>query len=263
MSLPAHSAAWYDRLATLQQGYYYPWQSTTAPHNGEDAYLDLVSEHLTPQTHLLDIGCGHGEVPLDLAPRCRFVTAYDRCAAYIEIACRSAESRGIDNVRFVCMDSKPEENEGRFRGPVEDASIDLAISRRGPMHWIPYLREFVRLGGTVIQLNPGGAGPEPSWYGDLPELLRRGWGDLDLLPTVVERLDAAGVRLHSWWRFDVPEWIASPDDLFRVLTFGCDPDEVPAFDEVGEDLQRLFEMHADASGLEFRNRRLLWKAVVS
>src|SRR5437764_1364321 len=36
-----HSAAWYDRLATLQTGYQYPWQSRLGAWNGEAAYLAL------------------------------------------------------------------------------------------------------------------------------------------------------------------------------------------------------------------------------
>lgn len=39
MSLRPHSAEWYDRLYTLQPGYYYPWRSRLAAGNGEDAYL--------------------------------------------------------------------------------------------------------------------------------------------------------------------------------------------------------------------------------
>ena len=37
MPLQPHTPEWYDRLATLQPGYYYPWRSRPAAWNGEDA----------------------------------------------------------------------------------------------------------------------------------------------------------------------------------------------------------------------------------
>lgn len=37
------TAAWYDRLATLQDGYQYPWRSQVGRWHGEDAYLALES----------------------------------------------------------------------------------------------------------------------------------------------------------------------------------------------------------------------------
>ena len=43
-----HTPGWYERLARQQEGYYYPWESTTAEGGGEAAYAELVRQHLTP-----------------------------------------------------------------------------------------------------------------------------------------------------------------------------------------------------------------------
>ena len=43
------TAAWYDRLATLQDGYRYPWRSRIGGWHGEDAFLALVQQHLSPE----------------------------------------------------------------------------------------------------------------------------------------------------------------------------------------------------------------------
>lgn len=64
MRLQPHSNEWYDRLATIQDGYYYPWAAQLAPWNGEDNYLELVHQHLRPELDVLDVACGHGEVAL-------------------------------------------------------------------------------------------------------------------------------------------------------------------------------------------------------
>ena len=86
MELRPHSKAWYERLATMQQGYHYPWRSILPAINGEDMYLEILRQGLAPDKDVLDVGCGHGEVALDIAPLCNSVLAYDRVAHYIELA---------------------------------------------------------------------------------------------------------------------------------------------------------------------------------
>src|SRR6266849_4218072 len=97
-----HTPEWYERLATLQTGYYYPWRSRIADGNGEDAYLELVQKHVHADADVLDSGCGHGAVALDFAPHCRSILGFDRTAAWIDLAQRTARERGIANARFVC-----------------------------------------------------------------------------------------------------------------------------------------------------------------
>ena len=152
MPLQPHTPEWYDRLATLQPGYYYPWRSRLGPWNGEDAYLALVRAHLRPDADLLDVACGHGEVALDLAPLCRSVLGYDRIAPWIERAQRTAQERSVANATFVCHDSSPAANGGRARLPAADGSFDLLICRRGPFHWIEDARRVARPGAVLLMM---------------------------------------------------------------------------------------------------------------
>lgn len=268
MRLQPHSPEWYDRLATLQRGYYYPWQSRVAPRNGEDAYLALLGEHLAPDKDVLDIGCGHGTVALDIAPRCRSVLAYDRVPSYIALAREEARRRGAGNVAFVCAGSAPEVNGGRARIPAGDGSFDVLTSRRGPLHWIEDARRVARPGAVLIQLNPDEV-PAP-WDAELPAELRQtppGSPPQDpavfaMRPAVDRRLASAGLHLRSCWTFDVPEYFADPEQLYVRLTFGRTADEAPAYDTVREQLEGLFARHATRQGLVLRHRRFLWMAVV-
>src|SRR6476469_7685253 len=88
-----HSTEWYQRLSTLQAGFYYPWQSQIAPGNGEAAYLALVGEHLGPDVDLLDVACGHGALTLEFARQCRSAFGYDVVPSYIEMAQAAANEQ--------------------------------------------------------------------------------------------------------------------------------------------------------------------------
>jgi SAM-dependent methyltransferase len=263
MRLQPMTAEWFDRLATLQKGYYYPWRSQLGAWHGEDAYLDLVRQHLHADADVLDVACGHGEVTLDVAPHCRSVLGYDRTAAWIVLAQQAAYERDITNVTFVCHDSSPEANAGRALLPASAASLDLLICSKGPFHWIEDARRVARPGAVLQMLVPD-ATPLSPWHAWMPEPLR--WQpSLDphwARPAIERRLAVTGLKLHSWWSFDVPEVFPDSQQLYAWLTWGCTPDEVPSFAEVARVLERIFDEHGGAEGVEIRRRRYLWKAVV-
>lgn len=271
--LRPHSREWYDRLATMQRGYFYPWRSELAPHNGEDAYLQLVREHLLGigpdmppgrpgARDVLDAGCGHGEATLDLAPLAGRILAYDRVASFVELAREAARERGVRNVEFVHADSSEEANGGKARIPTDGECFDLMISRRGPLNWLEDARRVARPGAVLIELNPM-EGPSPPWIDELPAELRFVEPVYPGIRSSVERrLEIGGLRLHSAWVYDVPEWLADARQFYVYRTFGRSPEEAPAWEEVREVFEAVYARHATSRGLVLRHRRLLWKAVV-
>jgi SAM-dependent methyltransferase len=263
MRLPGQTAEWYDRLATLQEGYYYPWHSQLDAWHGEDAYLALVREHLRPDADVLDAACGHGAVALDIAPHCRSVLGYDRTATWIELARGAARERGLANATFVRHDSSPAANGGRARLPAPAASRDLLLCSKGPFHWLDDARRVARPGATLLMLVPD-VEPLTPWHALLPESLR--WQEAPdphwARPAIEGRLAAAGLALHSWWSFDVPEVFPDPEQLYAWRAWGSTPDEVPPLAEVRPALERVFAEHGGPAGVAIRHRRYLWKAVV-
>ena len=262
MSLKAHSPAWYDRLATMQTGYSYPWRSQLPPRHGEDTYLELVQETIHPDSDVLDVACAQGDVALAIAPQCRSVLGYDRTAPYIALARQRATERNLTNATFVCHDSSPEANGGHARLAVPDESFDVLICSKGPFHWIADAPRAARPGATLIMLVPD-AYPLLPWNDDLPAAFQGTATPDDWARVSIEqRLLDAGLSLHSWWSFDVPEVFPDAEQLYLALTFGSTPDDVPPFAEVERSLARVFARYGGPDGLVQRRRRYLWTAVV-
>jgi 23S rRNA (guanine745-N1)-methyltransferase len=257
-----HSNEWYQRLSTLQAGYFYPWRSQVAPGNGEDAYVDLVQQHLGPDKDMLDVACGHGALTIQFARQCRSALGYDLIPSYVEMAQKAAREEGVNHVRFVCHDSSISTN-GRAFIPAEDNSFDLLLCRRGPFHWVEDALRVARPRATLIMLIPDTV-PMPPSFALLPEALQWQVGsDPNWARSAMEpRLNRSGIQLHSWWTFDVPEYFSTPEDLYLRLTWGHTPDEVPSYAEVAPQLAEIFAQHSGADGLELRHRRHLWKAVI-
>lgn len=263
--LRQHSRDWYDALAKVQKGYYYPWKSEVAAGNGEDAYLDLVREHLTADSDVLEVGCGHGDLALQLAPYCRSIIAYDRVEDYIRIAKKNAADRNINNVTFLCYDGRDSAS-GEIRLPVEDKCIDLITARRGPLYWIEDALRVVRAGAVLIQLCPMEE-PIPSWSSKLPHLLHyensgRYSGAGSMHQSVENRLNQNGLLLHSGWGFDVPELFSDPRELYTALTWGIPADKVPPFEDVEYKFKNIYERYGEEKGIVLRHCRFLWKSVV-
>jgi SAM-dependent methyltransferase len=252
-----HSKEWYLRLATLQRGYYYPWKSSLPPMNGEDVYIQMVHELLSPDKDVLDAGCGHGEFTLSLAGRCRSIIGYDRVPEYIRMA--QEAGKGIDNARFLLWDSH-EDVHGKGTLPAEPESFDLLISRRGPLNWMDDARRVSRQGAVLLQLNPMPL-DAPPWNELLPEALRFG-GPLDIRQAVERRMEIGGLKMESCWTFEVPEVFNDPYQLYVLMTWGRTPDEVPGFDEVRPVLERIFTEYGSGEGVAMPHGRLLWRARV-
>ncbi|MEO8396020.1 MAG: class I SAM-dependent methyltransferase [Chloroflexota bacterium] len=260
MSLKPHSAEWYERLSTLQSGYYYPWKSRLPALNGEDVFLAMLRDLLTPEKDVLEVGCGHGEVALQFAASCRTLLAYDRAAAYIRLAQTAAEAQNVKNVTFVCADSKITAN-GQVRIPAEDHSFDVIYSRRGPLHWIDDARRVARPGAILFQLNPWPL-PPPIWNQELPKPFQLMELDTPMEQIVRQQLAQNQLPMQQCWTFQLQEMFSTPEDFYTFIAWGHDPAEVPSLAEIAPALERIFQAHAVPEGLEVPFGRFLWQSII-
>lgn len=261
----AHSNQWYDNLAEVQAGYYYPWRATVGERNGEQAFMEVVKEHLTKDTRVLEVGCGHGDLALELAPLCASITAYDRVKSYINLANRNKQEAGVTNVEYLCYDMNDPGLEWP-KLPCADDSIDLIIGRRAPLHWVSDAPRACRNGAILIELNPMEE-PIPAWSSKLPPKLHyensgRHTGTGSIHQSIENRLHQSNLTLHSGWSFDVPEVFDDPRELFKMLSWGLPAQEIPAFEDLETRINGIYERYAEPQGIVLRHCRFLWKAVV-
>jgi len=93
-NLMAPNAAFWDNLAEK-----YSKQPVANPEAFERK-IELTKARMTPQSVVLDIGCGTGSLVLRLAPNGRHVHGLDVSSEMIRIARGKAQSQGIENVSF-------------------------------------------------------------------------------------------------------------------------------------------------------------------
>lgn len=258
--------SWLHDPRVANRGYAHRWQSVVAAGNGEDAFLTLVEQHLRPEYDVLDLGCGHGELTLDLAARCRTIVGIERTSGYLDLAKELTAERKITNAQFFLVNLAGKADQDRaFAGiPLADNSIDLFINRRGPLPQ-RYLDEALRVarpGAVIVGLHPTGNVPAPVWHHELPESYQKALMSLpfdEVASWVVNPLEAAGITDYSLWWIDVPEFLRTPHELHTRLG-GNQPADIPEYQD-GEPLFRqIIERYGGPQGIIVRHQRLLWQA---
>ena len=245
------------------RGFAHRWQSSVAAGNGEDAFMALVDQYLRPDCDVLDLGCGHGELTLSLAPRCRTIVGIEREPGYLELASELATERNITNVRFFQVNIGAAD-EGSPGIPLAGQSIDLFINRRGPILQ-RYLGEALRVarpGAVIVGLHPTGNTTSPPWGDELPEPYRNVFMAVsfeEVTGWVIAPLRAAGISEYSLWWMDVPEFLRTPYELY-VRLGGAQPSDSQEYHNIELQFAKLFEQYATSQGIILRHQRLLWQA---
>ncbi|NMB89659.1 MAG: class I SAM-dependent methyltransferase [Chloroflexi bacterium] len=114
----------------------------------EEAYALSISKTaavLSPDSQVLEIGCGTGIVSLGVAPQAGKVTGVDISPSMIEIAQNKAGEQGVSNVEFQVYDG--------YSLPFDDGAFDAVL--------LFNLLHVVKEPGTLIKesyrlLKPGG-----------------------------------------------------------------------------------------------------------
>lgn len=110
-------------------------------------YADFLLPHLTANTLLVDIGCGSGELSLELAASVDQVIAVDAEATEIEEARRRAERHRVTNIDFLVGDAYALELPAEHVDVVFAHSVLEALDH--PSAALEEMKRVLRPGGLV------------------------------------------------------------------------------------------------------------------
>jgi SAM-dependent methyltransferase len=133
--MPKNSLEKLDRTLAEKYGSYasYPHESDPilvkeygdGPANEVDRLLDI---HATPESHVLDLGCGAGFTLCQLAPKVKAIWGFEIDTELLAAAQLRAAQEKISNAKFVHGNIAEAEPVAQL----PDDTFDLVFSRRGP-----------------------------------------------------------------------------------------------------------------------------------
>lgn len=148
-------------------------------------FLQLLVKNIDKNMVALDLGCGSGELTIQLARHCKKVFGIDCFAQYIKTANRDKKSKKITNVSFKVGDAR--------KLPFKNKSFDLVYSSRGPLSaGAGFFKEASRV------LKPGGLFLEET-IGETDKLeLKRIFQRGQNFPYIFKKLDSVKKLLDKF-----------------------------------------------------------------
>ncbi len=189
------------------------------PVSNQSAYekkLAKTKEYLTPESNVLEFGCGTGSTALAHAPYAGQVLATDYSAKMIEIAQQKAHARNIHNIRFKQANAEQVLNQSDFDLVMAHSLLHL-IENRDAL--IRNTFQVLKPGGWFVQNTPC-LGDHKAFLSAIFPLARV----LKLVPRInvfkkrelLESLSYAGFILEY-------EWQPDPDTVFIIARKPVNP----------------------------------------
>jgi len=192
------------------------------------AAIDLT--HIDLHSHVLDVACGPGTLPLLIYQKCHSIKAIDFAERMVAIFTNTIEQSGITNIEVTCADAQ--------HLPYQDEVFDAAFSMFGLMFFPDRGRGYAEIYRT---LKPGGEVVISSWapVADSPAMqlmfgaVRKLNPDIPSPQTVIDSLEnneyfkgelvAAGFKDVAIHRVTQAFNIESIDKMWKDLVMGSAP----------------------------------------
>ncbi len=255
---------WKTDRRIAERGFSHKWDSVVADGNGEDFFLELLGRHLTADSDVLDVGCGHGDLALSVARQARSLVGIDRAAGLLALASELRAESGLDNVRFIEAElAGPGADHRGGQLPLADGCVDLVIDRRGPTlsHYLDDLVRVARPGTVILGVHAAGSAPPPPWAPSVPSFADflvclayeevSGW--------VTGPLNRHGITDYRLWWVDVPEYLLSARSLYDRLAGAPGAPPRPPWESVAAELETAFAANQVDGALVLRHIRLVWE----
>ena len=121
-----------------------------SPIADQDAYerkLEITRGYFTPESEVLEFGCGTGSTALLHAPHVRHILATDYAAGMLQIARQKASDQGIENVTFTQSSIEEFRTDRRFDAVLCLSLLHLVADRPAAL---ARAFELLKTGGVLI-----------------------------------------------------------------------------------------------------------------
>ena len=172
----------------------------------------LLDRFVTPETDVLDLGCGAGFTLCKIAAGAKSVLGVDLDARLIEAAKLRAADRGLHNVSFILGDTVHSATVGQ----IPDGAFSLALSRRGPFLTPALVEKLTPDGLFLVELAQDFLGLKKV-FGRTP-FLPSSPGDPEPTITYHAGSGLVPVSAKSYW---YEEYFTDADHLGRYLSQGA------------------------------------------
>ena len=184
--------------------YVLPWKQDLLGVSGEEMFVALLEQHISPAKSVLEAGCAGGRDAALYAPQAKHWTGYDFTPQFLE----TARGKGIPNASFVDWHSS--------REPIpiailEAAPFDLIVSRRGPTSVIQHLSALAAADSHFLYVGPRGA---------------------DLLNEIVAKIESVNWQVAWSAVVQARGFLPSFEEYTLYNEFGALPGSRDAFDAV-------------------------------
>ena len=178
-----------------------PWDIGRA----QPAFVEAANEGLV-EGSVLDLGCGTGDIVMEMAERGHEAWGVDIVPMAIQQARAKAKQRGLDHdCAFLVGDALEVEHLGRRFDTIIDCGLFHAFSDPERQLYEQQLKAVVAPGGRVLLMamsdweDPSWGGPRRVTQQEIIETFGEGWRVDDIREARFVVLPGYAVRAHAWF----------------------------------------------------------------
>jgi SAM-dependent methyltransferase len=206
-----HSPEWYAELNDIVGEYQYPWKSTFEEPTAEMIYEKEIMSHLTSDSRILDVGCGHGEFTRRWNHRVKEAVGIDNRENFIR---KAQQLNGSESVHFMLVNAED------ALLPFADNTFDLVYTKKGPWLYEEASR-ILKPNGMMMGVYHGGTdGGLRSLLPGLFTPLSYDPYDFDDLVTRYQFQRTAGLSDFQVQLVEEVEYLTRPEDVLIKKCFG-------------------------------------------
>ncbi|OZB96139.1 class I SAM-dependent methyltransferase [Paenibacillus sp. XY044] len=248
-----HSPEWYSKLNSSVGAYRYPWNSTFEMPNAEMMFAEHLSSRITPDSRVLDVGCGHGDFTSIWGYKAKEVIGIDNRENFIK---RAEINNNHESTKYLVVNADDEL-------PFPDHYFDIVYTKKGPWLYKEASR-ILKQSGIILGLYHGGTdGGLRDLFPGLFSPLPYDPYNLDAVEERYKLYQSVGLSQVRIRLLEEVEYLSAPEDVLIKKCFG-QSEELKDFvwSQCLKGVKEIFYKHATEKGIRVINYHHLITAKV-